>query len=358
MATPVIPPSLHSQDAEDAVIGSILIDPDCIGEVIGVIRPDDFYHEQNRIIYKCMVSIRERGGIPNQIVVGTELQSINQTSLISTCSFCISTTPTSMDVKTYADEIIRFAFYRKLVSVAESIINLTKTPTDDIAHALDKCDSYIEQLRTQVASSSRKLELGLPRLVQTYPPKYTWQVNGKDLHLTLAEITQWGKFKNRVIAELNFVPDKPKNWDDTINALLARSEKEEAPYDASDEQQLKIAIMQWIERRPEGTEITDIRNGSHVIREVTCKENHFTKTTYYFFQSTPLLQALKGGSNKYVMKPNDLWDYCERWGGIRHEIRLKGSDKPVHLWGLPIDFVDEKVKALVTGVAEKPPEDF
>ena len=43
----------HSQEAEQSVLGSMLIDSRCISDVVGVVRPEDFYLQANREIYSC-----------------------------------------------------------------------------------------------------------------------------------------------------------------------------------------------------------------------------------------------------------------------------------------------------------------
>ena len=47
----------HSVEAEQAVLGSMLIDPRCIPEVIDKLRPDDFYLRQNQEIYETIYSM-------------------------------------------------------------------------------------------------------------------------------------------------------------------------------------------------------------------------------------------------------------------------------------------------------------
>ena len=47
----------HSVEAEQAVLGSMLIDPRCVPEVIDQLRPDDFYLRQNREIYETIYSM-------------------------------------------------------------------------------------------------------------------------------------------------------------------------------------------------------------------------------------------------------------------------------------------------------------
>ena len=49
--------SPHSVEAEQAVLGSILIDSRCLTDVIGIVRPEDFYLQQNREIYETIYTM-------------------------------------------------------------------------------------------------------------------------------------------------------------------------------------------------------------------------------------------------------------------------------------------------------------
>ena len=46
----------HSLEAEQSVLGAILIDSRCIMDVVGILKPTDFYMQQNRQIYEAIVS--------------------------------------------------------------------------------------------------------------------------------------------------------------------------------------------------------------------------------------------------------------------------------------------------------------
>jgi len=257
-----------SVEAEEAVLGSILIDAGCINEVIDVLGSKDFFSEDTADIYKAMVGLREKGIEINQITVGTELQRFNKPGLIAYLSHCISVTPTSLDIGHYADIVRRSSFYRQLLGVSSQIAKIAVEQDPNIESSLDKCDTTIQGLRQKMTTESRMLILGKPRLIETNPPRYIWNVNGKDLRLNLSEITQWGKFKGRVISELNFVPIRPKDWDDVINALITHSLPIEAPVDASEEQQLKIFIQRWFEKMMEAGVYSDLSVGRHILREI------------------------------------------------------------------------------------------
>ena len=47
----------HSVEAEQSVLGSILIDSRCVADIIGILRPEDFYLQQNREIYEAIYAM-------------------------------------------------------------------------------------------------------------------------------------------------------------------------------------------------------------------------------------------------------------------------------------------------------------
>jgi len=326
-------------EAEEAVLGSILIDGKNINDVIDILEPKDFFHEDCRNIYKIMVNLNERRDGINQITVGIELQKFENPG-IAYLSHLISIVPTSIDIGYYADVVRRCSFYRKLLGISSQIAKMAIEQDPNIKAAIDKSEATIQELRQQTTTESRRLILGKPRLIQTNPPRYIWNVNNKDLRLTLSQITQWGKFKNTVISELNFVPIKPRDWDDTINDLITHSLQIEAPIDASEEQQLKILIQRWFERMREAGVYSDLSVGRHIIKEIG-------SINYYFFKSTPLLNYLKKEYRR-GLNSEDLWVSVSKWHGIKHKIRVKTptGSMPVDLWGIPLDFVEEEKKAV------------
>jgi hypothetical protein len=322
------------------VLGSILVDADSFDKVADVLKRNDFFIEDTSTIYQIMVNLRNDGGRINQLTVATELQRVKQPGLIAYLSHLIASTPTSLDIEYYADLVRRSSFYRQLLGVSSQIANVAiEQKYTDAKSAIDKCEGIVHELRQAITTESRMLALGDPRLIETNPPRYIWNVNGKDLRFTLPEITIWGKFKNRVISELNFVPIKPKDWDNTINTLITHSLSIEAPFDASEEQQLKILIQRWFERMREASLYSDLSVGRHVLKDVKGID-------YYFFKSTPLLDYLKK-EYKRGLSSEDLWVfYVSKWGGIKHKIRVKTptGSMPCDLWGIPMSFIEEEEK--------------
>lgn len=329
-------------DAEEAVIGSILIDSDCIDKV--GLSPNDFFSSSLGYIYSVLMDMHEAGIGINEITVAEALYSRPMPGNIKTqlddvggaayIVHLISITPTSLDAEYYAAIVRKCSFYRALIGCGSQIAALGFTQNDDPSITLDKAETILQGLRRDIIITRRSIEITLPRLLQTSPPRYIWNVNGKDIRLHLAEITQWGKFKNRIISELNFVPIKPRDWDSTINKLLAQSHKIEAPADASEEQQLKITILKRLTQMGEASVYSDLSIGRHILRDIDSE-------TYYCFQSTPLLDHLKKDHKK--ASSDELWSTIEKWGAKRHQFSMVSSGGKylgARVWCLPMNFCE------------------
>ena len=66
-----LPP--HNPDAEEAVVGSLLIDGEAINRIAPLVKPEDFYRERNRRSYEACQSLYRRGDAIDQISVAREL---------------------------------------------------------------------------------------------------------------------------------------------------------------------------------------------------------------------------------------------------------------------------------------------
>jgi len=66
-----LPP--HDIEAEEAVIGSLLIDSDAIFKIATFLKPEDFYREKNQWAYEACFFLYERNEAINQVTVAHEL---------------------------------------------------------------------------------------------------------------------------------------------------------------------------------------------------------------------------------------------------------------------------------------------
>src|SRR5258708_23293751 len=65
----------HSSDAEEAVIGSILINPDAILEIAAFLQPSDFFIVKNQWVFEAVLAVAQRGESIDTLTVSQELRA-------------------------------------------------------------------------------------------------------------------------------------------------------------------------------------------------------------------------------------------------------------------------------------------
>ncbi len=117
-----LPP--HDLDAEEAVLGSLLIDAEAIFKIAPLLKPDDFYREKNRWTYECCISLYERREAINQIAVAHELarqQKLEASGGAAYLSHLVYQVPTSVHAEHYANIVRRLSLMRRLISASNQI---------------------------------------------------------------------------------------------------------------------------------------------------------------------------------------------------------------------------------------------
>ena len=143
-----LPP--HDIDAEEAVIGSLLIDGTAIFKITSLLQPSDFYSERNSLVFKACLSLYERNEAINQITVAQELARQEK---LDTCggaaylSHLIAICPTSLDIEDYAQIVHRLSLMRRLIGAADQIAAIGYKADPNVDASLDKAEDTLYQLR-------------------------------------------------------------------------------------------------------------------------------------------------------------------------------------------------------------------
>ena len=148
MAEAKLPP--HDIDAEEAVNGSLLIDGQSIYNVSILLRPEDFYSEPNRWIYKACLTLYDRSEAINQITVAQELERQRQLEKVggnANLGRLISAVPTSLDIEHYAQIVYRLSVMRQLISAADKISNIGYSADPDITSSLGRAEDVLYEVR-------------------------------------------------------------------------------------------------------------------------------------------------------------------------------------------------------------------
>ena len=133
-------------EAEEAVLGSLLIDPDAIIRVATFLRPDDFYVQRHGWVYDAIRDLHERREPADLVTLTDELERKEQLSEIGGPAFLtrlINATPTSIHAEYYARIVERTAILRRLIDAAGQIAKLAYQDVDDVDEVVDRAESII-----------------------------------------------------------------------------------------------------------------------------------------------------------------------------------------------------------------------
>jgi replicative DNA helicase len=146
-----VPP--HDENAETAVIGSILMDPDVILDVEDKIKKDDFYNPQYGAIYEAALRMFHNGEEVDVITVSDRLKSMNVPPSFSDVAFLsgiVALVPSAFNAGKYADIIWEKASLRRLIKASNSISSESYAaikPVDQILNDAEKSIFDITQNR-------------------------------------------------------------------------------------------------------------------------------------------------------------------------------------------------------------------
>jgi replicative DNA helicase len=148
MTSDRLPP--HDVDAEEAVIGSLLIDGSSVHRVAVVLQPTDFYTERNSLIYGACLSLYERDEAIDQITVAQELDrqgKLESCGGAANLSHLIAICPTSLDIEHYARIVYRLSIMRRLIAAGGQIANIGYRADPDVDQSLNDAEDVLFRLR-------------------------------------------------------------------------------------------------------------------------------------------------------------------------------------------------------------------
>ena len=117
----------HSIEAEQSVLGAMLIDSRCVGDVIGILKPEDFYLRQNREIFEAIYGMFSFSKVIDPVTVLNELKEAGHYDEAETPKYIMQLmemTPTAANVKQYAKIVSDKALLRNISQAAGEITEL------------------------------------------------------------------------------------------------------------------------------------------------------------------------------------------------------------------------------------------
>lgn len=139
-----IPPS--DIEAEQAVLGSMLTDKDAVISAIEVLKPEDFYREDNKAIYEAILSLYNRAEPVDIITLKSELATQGKLEQVGGLEYLAELpekVPTTANVEKYIKIVEEKAILRNLIKTANEIISLGYDPTQEVENIMDAAEKKI-----------------------------------------------------------------------------------------------------------------------------------------------------------------------------------------------------------------------
>ncbi|MGH2457739.1 MAG: replicative DNA helicase [Chloroflexota bacterium] len=136
-------------EAERAVLGALLIDSEAVGEIASFLKPEDFYRDRHRAIYRARLDLYDRREPGDFITLVDELARRGQLDSVGGASYLTELTidvPTATHVEYYARIVERCALMRRLIAAAGQIAAVGYENPSDVDDALDRSEQYLFQV--------------------------------------------------------------------------------------------------------------------------------------------------------------------------------------------------------------------
>ena len=144
--TPIdrMPP--HSVEAEEAVLGSILIDPEAIFRVSSFLKAEDFYIVKNQWVWDAAMALHERREPIDFVTTTKELEAREQLAEIGGAAYIshlINGVPTAIHAEGYGRIVERTALRRRLLNAASEIAQLAYEESEEIDGTIDAAEQAL-----------------------------------------------------------------------------------------------------------------------------------------------------------------------------------------------------------------------
>ena len=136
----------NSLEAEQSVIGSMIMDQDAIVTAMEILLQEDFYHKQYGILFDAMIELYSSGQPVDLVTLQNKLKEKDVPQEVSSLEFVgelVRAVPTSANVKYYCNIVKENSMKRKLIRVTEEIENECYAGKESLENVLDKTDHDI-----------------------------------------------------------------------------------------------------------------------------------------------------------------------------------------------------------------------
>ena len=142
-----VPP--HDIEAEQAVIGSMLTDKDAVLDAVEILKPDDFYRQDNKTIYEAILNLYGKAEAIDIITVKAELVALGKFESVGGLEYIASLpdkVPTTANVDKYIRIVQEKSILRSLIKASNEIIDLGYSETEEVNSIMEMAEKRIFEI--------------------------------------------------------------------------------------------------------------------------------------------------------------------------------------------------------------------
>ena len=135
--------------AEQAALGSMLLQEDAILHGVDILRPEDFYKKSHQIIFKCILELFEKGRGVDLVTLTEELNRVSLLEEIGGVTYLtnlINSVPTAANIEYYIKIVEEKSILRNLINSATKIISMGYEEKEDAKVLLDKAEHLVFEI--------------------------------------------------------------------------------------------------------------------------------------------------------------------------------------------------------------------
>jgi replicative DNA helicase len=142
-----VPP--HNVEAEESVLGSMLLSKDAIAEVLELLHEEDFYRPAHRTVFRSVLDLYSHGGAVDAITVSEDLRRNGALADVGGAPFLhtlVAGVPTAANAAYYARIVKEAGVLRRLIDVGTRIVQVGYETPQDVERAVDLAESWVYQV--------------------------------------------------------------------------------------------------------------------------------------------------------------------------------------------------------------------
>ena len=145
-----------------ALLGSVMLRPDAVYEIIDTVGPHSFYFEKHRIVFEAMLELFGKHQPIDLLSLSTRLKEKEVLERIGGAAFLTelsSSVPSSANIKHYADIVMKKFMMRELISASEHLSHLGFNEAGELEEILDQAEKKIFDITERYGGSARFKDL-------------------------------------------------------------------------------------------------------------------------------------------------------------------------------------------------------